>query len=277
MRNNVLIHTSALRCVFITIFLLALPCFTAPAQGQGIRAAAAAWPPWIMRAGSEQAGIAIDVLLEAARRSGLTASFDIMPRKRVELLFQAGELNAEPAIHKPWRSFDPNSDFTEPFAVTRNALMARAGQYEPVDNPQELPHLTIGTNRGFHYTDGFETLFAQDRLERDDWDSSKSLVNKLVSGRVDACIIDLQEFAYWAQRQSLSMDGFQTIYSFQGPSRLRIRIHKNASHTIPLLNRALLEMKQDGTIYGILCKYLPAQTAPQSCCTAGKACDGENP
>ncbi|GAB7023725.1 substrate-binding periplasmic protein [Salidesulfovibrio brasiliensis] len=277
MQNAALTHTRAIWCAFVAIVLLALSCFAAPASGQDIRAAGAAWPPWIMRAGSEQAGIAIDVLLEAARRSGLTASFDIMPRKRVELLFQAGELNAEPAIHKPWRSFDPNSDFTEPFALTRNVLMARAGQYAPVNNPRELPHLTIGTNRGFHYTDGFETLFAQDRLERDDWDSSKSLVNKLVSGRVDACIIDLQEFAYWTQRQSLSMNDFQTIYNFQEPSRLRIRIHKDASHTIPLLNRALLEMKQDGTIYGILCKYLPSQTAPQSCCPTGKGCDVESP
>jgi len=244
---------------FCLIFFLTITWHN-PVYSETIVAGVGEWQPWTKGTNKntgEGVGILVEIFNTAVRQAGHQPVIRICPQVRRN--FEWGRLvDAELGVIPEWREgLESVSVYTIPIVRTVDIIIAKKGKITGAKTIKSFYGKSLGTNLGYVYTDGFNEAFKTNKIKRDDTSSEgSSIIKKLVSGRFDAAILDRHEARYWLKKMNLNIADYEEVYEFKTISNLRIRLHKNKTHLVKDINKALKKMKDDGTIKNITDKYL---------------------
>lgn len=211
-------------------------------------------PPYMM----EDAGICVDIVRKAARKAGYGTSYKLLPHKRGLRYFTDNRIDAETCVSPKWRSqYKEISAYSEPFFSTENVVIVRKeSDIGATKDIRDFRGKTFGTILGYFITDGFQEEFEAGRMVREDANTQDKNIRKLVAKRFDGIIIDRITGSYLIKQLGFDPGDFRIAYVFETKSLLSARIHKSREYLIPKLDRALAEMKNDGTIDRIISRYM---------------------
>jgi len=207
------------------------------------------WTP-----GKSSTGIYPEILDALCKKTGMTWVPIALPPGRVYEGFRSRDNNVEIGCNPQWRTTEADiSLYTKPFTTDSNVLVFRRNARFPLPGPGDKlsgPPKIIGTIIGYVYP-GLEEQFKTGALVRQDIAAEKTLLEVLAAGRVDAIIITRLVVLYYMKGGA---------YDFElGEPRdelpLSIRVHTSLGWAVAPLNRALDELRADGTIDKIYAKY----------------------
>ncbi|MCL9783755.1 transporter substrate-binding domain-containing protein [Vibrio sp. S4M6] len=217
------------------------------------------WIPWrIQHDNGSWGGIAIDTakLVALCTKTTITA-LDVKNGKRMRKEW-GRRINVESAISPMWRqSQQTSSVYTAPLFSTSDIVFARKGEFENVKSVKDLYGERLGVTVGYYYPEGFTEAINAGKI-RTSASNTKTLLPKLLRGRLKAIIINENELLYLLkQRQykfEYSIDDFEVIYRFEVVP-LHMRVHKDYEYLIPKFNLAIEELKKRGVIQHIQSNY----------------------
>lgn len=182
---------------------------------------------------------------EIIREAGIDATMLEVPNERKRRLFIAGRIQLDCCAAPQWRMRPEEVEaqlWSRTFYITREHFLFNAGHPHKVETATDLQKLRVATVRGFEYEDQayFGTNVAGVTIE--------DVFRLLAAGRADAGIVSNVDFYLLAPK----LPGNFIL----GPVRVRapqkIRVHKSASHLLPLIDNAIIRLKREGRIIAIL-------------------------
>ena len=244
----------SLRCIALIVAVGLL--YPAPAHANTLVAGHADWQPWCSKNPAGQKGVLIDIFNLACRRAGYRCETLVMPLPRRNTVAWGDSVNVELGVIPEWREeYSRVSVYTIPVIQTVNVVIARCGRMPKTDAIDAFYGKTIGTNRGYTYTDGFDEAFAGGRIRREDTIEGRSIVLMLVHDRFDAAILDRHEARFWFKTLNIDERRFEEVYVFKQPNDLRFRLHSDLAPLLPRLDQTLRAMQADGSLQQIVDAY----------------------
>lgn len=243
------------RCATGLIFLLNILPFIANAQGEGgLQVASAAWKPYT---GNDlpSLGLANDLVHTALRRAGYTPYVTIEPWQRV---LEGAKLGVYDVITTPWYSDERNEflDYSEPYLQNRIVFVQKQGSKFDYQEFSDLKSMLIGVVTDYAYDERFNQSRTLTKI------SERHLIQnllKLVQGRIDLTLDDELVLKYEINQfmpnrmkeleflpKPLAVQGLHIGVSRENPDHAKI---------VAGFNKAIAEMKQDGTFQKILDKH----------------------
>jgi len=204
------------------------------------------WPPYAWVEDGEPVGISIDILREAARRAGLTATFGHLPWKRCLQLVQEGKFDAVvDAAERDEFTQGPSS-----YVVYTDTIWVREDDPLTAANPQALRGRTLGIVDGYHYGNG---LTEDPRIVLEPAVNDEMNIRKLAFGRVDAIIADFTSTMAFALANQLRIRPLLPHISFD---RLYPSFNKGRGKLQASINRAIAKMLEDGFVDRVYRKHI---------------------
>lgn len=215
----------------------------------------ASWRPFAWEEQSDNIGIAVDVLDEVNRRTGLNLMAGVYPPVRLNTMLEEGRLCGNYADAPEWNTPEQlaGAVFSEPFIWIEEYIYFRKEVYRRVNRPQDLAGLTVGVVRGYYYRQ-YDALFSSGRIRTDYSGDEAGLLQKLIHSRVDCVFMDRAVYRYWSRRHNFPPGSFirGARLSRVGVS---IKLCRRFRYLLPMINRALREMRRDGTLQRIEREY----------------------
>lgn len=244
--------------------LLIVCCLVSPAWGERLVGGGNNWPPWTR--GDEKTqpvGICVEVFKELCRRNGYEAAIQIYPKKRIDLMFDQGHIDAEIASAPNWRRYQKDAAvYTKPFYETERMVLMKAADAIAAGTPADFFGKRLGCNIGYYYPEGFEAEFKSGRVDRYNVREGPMLIKILDKGRMHGVIVERREAGYWMHELALSPDDFAVAYVFQTKIRLCIRLHARHQALVERFNRSIEKMRTQGAIQDIVDKYSDPKQIP---------------
>ena len=239
------------------VFSLIIPVFFCfQAHADTLVAGHAEWMPWCWTEKTGDKGILIDIFKKACEQAGIPSATINIPIKRRNELEWGKRVNVELGVIPEWREkYKDVSLYTIPVFRTVNVVLAKKGKMPKTDRVEDFFGKTLGTNRGFIYTDGFTEAFEQKKITRMDTVEGSAIIKMMVHDRFDAAILDRYEARYCLKSMNLNVEDFEEVYIFKTVTDLRFRLHKSQKHLLEKLDKTLKKMKEDGSIQQIVDKY----------------------
>lgn len=157
----------------------------------------AGWPPYLLPCnGSDCRGIMPEIFREAMRSLGVTVVTRSFPEKRSLVMLRQGEVDVYSKAPE-WVEDSEAFLWSAPVLPSRDVLVAPAGG-RPIDGPQDLTGLRLGTVLGYSYP-GLDEALASGRVTRDDAPDTASQLRKLLYGRTGAAVVN-ELVARWVLR-----------------------------------------------------------------------------
>lgn len=184
-------------------------------------------------------GELIPLILNKANIHGIELRF---PPKRTIYAMENGLLDFD-VVSPVWF---PGGDAGEQF-VFSHKLFGIEEYYASIEGTQLAPMVykeEVGTILGYYY-------FDDNTFTRIDFASEKELVLALHKNRVKRILIGDLPAKYWANKLSVSI----RLDQLHTKGELKIRLNKSKIHLLPLLNKAIIELKQTGKIDILVSKY----------------------
>ena len=211
----------------------------------------ATFPPYEMTTDSgEIEGIDIDTAKAIAEKLGLELQVDDMEFDAALLSVQQGKADMVMAGVTVTDERKAVMDFSDSYATGVQVVIVKEGSDVTLDN---LGEKMIGTQRG---TTGY--IYTSDDYGDDHvtaYDNGASAVQALINGQVDCVVIDSAPAeAFVAANAGLTI--LDTEYANEDYA---IGMAKDNTALQEALNKALAELKADGTIQSIIDKYIPAK------------------
>jgi len=143
-----------------------------------------------------------------------------------------------------------NVDFTDPYTTSRQVIIVQDGS--PITGADGLEGKTIGVQTG---TTG--DLFASDvkDVTMDRYSKGMDAVLALKDGKVDAVVIDSEP----AKQFIAKTDGLVILEEEFAVEEYAIAVAKGNEELLDDLNKALDAIIADGTVKGIIDKYITAE------------------
>ncbi|MDD6160675.1 MAG: transporter substrate-binding domain-containing protein [Oscillospiraceae bacterium] len=215
----------------------------------------AEFPPYEMVAddGSFE-GIDMEVAAAIAKKLGLELVIDDMGFDAALLAAQNGQSDMVMAGVTVNEERQKVMDFSDSYATGVQVVIVKEGSEVNMDN---LGDCTIGTQLG---TTGY--IYASDSVENGGYgedhvvgyDSGALAVMALVNGQVDAVIIDDKP----AQAYVKANAGLTTLEGEWAVEDYAIGMKKGNTALLEAVNKAMAELKADGTFQAIVDKYIKA-------------------
>lgn len=247
--------------------LLALPVLAGAYVAGG-----AQWKPY---AYEDDNGHLIGVSVDSARRVMQLANVDVTfvtyPVNRLQSMLQKGEIDISYADALIWNSPEEQRHyvFSKPYAVVNEHLYfltSHPARKQPVE---QLNQLTIGMVRGYTYRALDPALTAR-RLNRLETSQEEALIKLLGNGRVDAIAMVDDVFDALVNSNHLDPDQFQQGAKLS-EAPLVFKLQPQYAQWLPLINRAIDDLRASGELERIRRQYLPVK-AGVSCAASGKEC-----
>ncbi|GEA12651.1 transporter substrate-binding domain-containing protein [Alteromonas sp. KUL49] len=191
-------------------------------------------------------GIFVEILPLIMDRAGIETSKVMLSTQRAMRAFQNGGLDFD-FFSPSWLSEDEkNHDFvfTDPiltiteYFITRPAM---APQYASIDH---IHGNIVGTISGYVY-------FDDDKFDRLDFLSEKTLILGLGKGRVDIAIMEEAAARYWSAKHGIPI----TFGPVHTTGEMALRLHKKHADKVPQINAIIAELHQSGEFDRIIQKY----------------------
>lgn len=224
---------------------------TTVTEGKLTMSTNAQFPPYEMVAddGSFE-GIDIEVAQAIADKLGLELQVDDMDFDSALLAAQNGKSDMVMAGVTVNADRQAVMDFSDSYATGVQVVIVREGSDVTLDN---LGEKMIGTQRG---TTGF--IYCTDDYGDEHvtaYDDGATAVQALVNGQVDCVVIDSAPAAEYVKVNP----GLTILDTEYANEDYAIGVAKGNTALLEAINNALKELIEDGTVQGIIDKYIPAE------------------
>jgi len=177
-----------------------------------------------------------------------------LPVKRAKWKFANGGTVIECCVNIAWRDILDSGGttlWTETVLDTAEILVFPIGQGFPASHISDLKGKSIATILGYGY-------LGDDKFIRHDSQNNIAQFREVARGLIDAAIIDQYELRYMLKYEPRvqSIAGKIELGPTISQSALKMRIHSSRPELLNSVNRAIKEMKSDGTIQRLLNKYI---------------------
>ena len=212
----------------------------------------AAFPPYEMtNDAGEYEGIDVEMAGEIAKRLGLELQIDDMDFDAALLAVQQGKSDIAMAGITITEDRLVNMDFSNTYANGVQSVIVPEGS--DITSPDDLAGKLVGVQRG---TTGY--TFCIDEFGEDavaPFDNGNTAVQNLVSGKVDAVVIDNAP----AQEYVAANPGLTILDTAFADEDYAIGVAKGNTQLLDAINSILAEMEADGTTQAIIDKYISAE------------------
>jgi polar amino acid transport system substrate-binding protein len=224
----------------ILIIFLKLISFSSMAMAQGAKEPAA--PVVLLSAiqNEQTHTIAGAILKEAYRRIGYISEFDFLPARRALEWAASGKRDGDVArIASTQKAFPNLIPVPTPVVHIKGVAFAK-NSIKPITKWDDLRGLNIGVIRGIRYstigTKGMQPLFAK---------NMGHLFQLLDGGRIDVAVA-VQDAGLVEIKHNFPNRGIHIVSKNLYSAPLFHFVHKKNKGLVPLLDIALLEMKEKG-------------------------------
>ena len=212
----------------------------------------ATFPPYEMTTDSgEIEGIDVDTAKAIAEKLGLELQIDDMEFDAALLSVQQGKADIVMAGVTVTDERKAVMDFSDSYATGIQSIIVPNDS--DIASPDDLAGKKIGTQRG---TTGY--IYCSDDFGEDSvvaYDSGLTAVQALNNGQVDAVVIDNAP----ATEYVAANPGLKVLDTSYAEEDYAIGMAKDNTALQEALNKALAELKADGTIQSIIDKYIPSK------------------
>jgi polar amino acid transport system substrate-binding protein len=224
-------------------------------SGKLIMSTNAAFPPYEMTTDDGGfAGIDVEIADAIAKKLGLTLQIDDMGFDAALLAVQNGKSDIVMAGVSVTEDRQLVMEFSDSYATGIQVVIVKEGSDVTMDN---LGEKMIGCQRG---TTGY--LYASAPVEEDGYgedhvtpfDNGAAAVQALLNGQVDCVIIDNAP----AKEYVAANPGLKLLDGNWVEEDYAIGIDKGNTQLLEAVNGALKELIEDGTVQGIINKYIKA-------------------
>jgi len=214
--------------------------------------------PFFMMAGDEIVGINVDIVTEAARRSGIAVSFQKMPFRRLEFEISRGR-NSRVACGFAFSKTtlrEKNMLFGQvPVQPTDYTLFVR-DESPGITSIKNLDGKVIGVRSGFRLPDGLAQGAVNNRWRIDDVDNEEVNFKKLVLKRVDAVLTSHDAGMYTLHKLKISGVRKLTPVLMHFETYMVFPVTDDSKALAAAFDEAITDMIADGTYARLREKYL---------------------
>jgi len=198
-------------------------------------------------------GILYDVMLSLATQVGVPAEFHVLPRSRVQIAMEHGEVDIRCYAAQSWL---PNQSgdyiWSIPLFNQPDLLISRPAAQTSVI-PASLSHQSIGTVLGYSYPT-LQPLFDANQLHRDDARNQEQVLEKLQAGR-NRYAVSNQWTLEWFNQRLLPEQRLQGVAVLQ-EQNVGCYVRNDPEVPVQRILRTLVRMKMSGEIDDIIRLYI---------------------
>lgn len=256
MKNKMTKIISLLAVVVLALGMMA-GCNSKPADDQLIMATNANFPPYEYMEGDDYAGIDIELAEKIAEKLGKTLVIENVEFGSIVTGVQTKKYDVGIAGMTVTDERKEKVNFSDSYATGVQVVIVKKGS--SVTNLDALSgeDVMIGVQQ-----DTTGHIYAGDTVENGGYGedhvtpflNGADAVNALVAGSVDAVIIDQEP----AKSFVANNEGLVILETEWAVEDYAIAINKEDTQLLADINKALAELKADGTIDGIVSKYIKA-------------------
>jgi len=213
------------------------------------------WAPFFMVSNDQFSGIGVDILTEIVQRTGDELDLQHLPNVRALSMFDNKEIDMIVIDSPLWNDQEKLKDvlFSDELMSVQEYIYFLKDEYIEVEIPEDLRGKVVNIFRGYSYP-VFEEAFNKGIVEKDEVNNELSLIRILAAKRCTAIFMDSIAFEHNASRlgydKSLFKRGMQL-----SDTELKIKIRREKASILPRINKAIAEMRRDGTVDLIIKKY----------------------
>ena len=239
------------------VFTLAA-CGTAGNDKELVMATNANFPPYEYMEGEEYAGIDIDLAEEIAEKLGKTLVIENVEFGSIVTGVQSGKYDVGIAGMTVTDERKEQVNFSDSYATGIQVVIVKEGSAITDLDALSGEDVMIGVQQ-----DTTGHIYASDTVENGGYGddhvtpflNGADAVNALVTGSVDAVIIDQEP----AQAFVAENEGLKILEAEWAVEDYAIAINKEDTKLLEDINKALAELKADGTIDDIVAQYIKAE------------------
>ncbi len=225
---------------------------TASDGGTLVMGTNAAFPPYeFMDENNEVAGIDAEIAAALAEKLGMELEIKDMAFESLIPAVQGGAVDVVLAGMTVNEERLESVDFTESYATGIQVVIVPEGS-EIVDI-DGLDGKTIGVQSGTTGDTYCTGDYGQENVKQ--FDNGALAIAALANGQVDCVVIDNEP----AKNYVAANAGLQILDTEYAVEDYAIAVAKGNTELLEKLNTAMAELKEDGTIGGIIEKYIPAE------------------
>lgn len=207
------------------------------------------WPPYVSTKKGVAKGISVDVTREAAKRAGLSVSFQELPWNRCLEMVRQGEIDGVmDAAERPEFLQGPAS-----FSAYTNTVWVHENSVLQQFEFSALEGKTIGLVSGYSYPQDLLDNLKQVDVKIDYAVDDETNIRKLAFGRVEAIVADFANTLEIARVKHL---GIRPLTPTHSRDLLYLSLNPNRMAAHKALNAAIEEMLSDGVIEQIYRDHL---------------------
>lgn len=223
-----------------------------------IMATNAEFPPYEYMDGSEIVGIDVEMAKAVADKLGYNIRIEDMSFDSIIPAIVSGKAAIGVAGMTVTDERKESVDFTEPYAQAVQAIIVKDGS--KIKKADDLfvkgsdwkVGVQLGTTGDIYCTDDLEEHKSGTVEE---YQKGADAVQALVSGKIDCVVIDNEP----AKKFVEANEGLKILKTEYAVEDYAIAISKDNPELKDKINDALKEMKEDGTLQGIIDKYIKAE------------------
>ena len=226
--------------------------FTTVADGVLTVGTNATFPPYEYKDGDDIVGIDADIAQALADKLGLKMEMIDMEFGALITAIQSGKIDVALAGMTATEERKQNVDFTDSYATGVQVIIVKEGS--DIASVDDLANdKIIGVQEG---TTGH--LYCSDDYGEDHviaYTSGATAIQALLQNKVDCVVIDQQPAKEFVEAN----EGLKILDSEYTVENYAVAVSKDNPALTEALNKAMQELKDDGTIQSILDKYIKAE------------------
>lgn len=210
----------------------------------------AEFPPYEYHDGDKIVGIDMDIADAIAKKLGLEVQIEDIAFDSVILEVTSGKADIGLAGISATDERKQSVDFSDTYTTSKQLIIVKDDS--AITGSKDLEGKTVGVQTG---TTG--DILASDikDVKPERYDKGMDAVQALSQGKVDAVIIDSEVAKKFVEETS----GLKVLDEAFADENYAIAIKKGNKELLDSVNKALSELKSDGTIDSIIAKYIKAE------------------
>lgn len=225
--------------------------FKNPSQGEAlIMATNAAFEPYEYHEGDEIVGIDVEIAQAIAEKLGLTLQVEDMEFDSIIAAVNSGKAHIGAAGMTVTEDRLKNVDFSDPYTTATQVIIVQEGS--DITGADDLAGKKIGVQLG---TTG--DIYASDveGAEVEQYNKGMDAVQALANGSIDAVVIDNEPAKQFVSKA----EGLKILEEEFAVEEYAIAVAKGNAELLDDVNKALDAIIADGTVKGIIDKYITAE------------------
>lgn len=225
--------------------------FKNPSRGETlIMATNAAFEPYEYHEGDEIVGIDVEIAQAIAEKLGLTLQVEDMEFDSIIAAVNSGKAHIGAAGMTVTEDRLKNVDFSDPYTTATQVIIVQEGS--DITGADDLAGKKIGVQLG---TTG--DIYASDveGAEVEQYNKGMDAVQALANGSIDAVVIDNEPAKQFVSKA----EGLKILEEEFAVEEYAIAVAKGNAELLDDVNKALDAIIADGTVKGIIDKYITAE------------------